>query len=141
VGTGFRRDALEKLAAAFQNRIFDPEALTEDYANGHVLVGMQASLCAFVPQPPREGFRCHARVLPKDLAHRSPATVAMGHRNRASGLEAIRVGRHGERDLMAVAGPQRPDRKSAEFGRWPDLLATASPLRYGRAFRPPRRIW
>lgn len=34
VGTGFRRDALEKLAAAFQNRIFDPEALTEDYANG-----------------------------------------------------------------------------------------------------------
>jgi adsorption protein B len=34
VGTGFRRDALERLAIASGNRIFDPEALTEDYANG-----------------------------------------------------------------------------------------------------------
>ena len=34
VGTGFRRDALEKLAVASRNQIFDPEALTEDYSNG-----------------------------------------------------------------------------------------------------------
>src|SRR5437879_11841426 len=34
VGTGFRRDALEKLALAHINRIFEPECLTEDYENG-----------------------------------------------------------------------------------------------------------
>ncbi|HVO98489.1 MAG TPA: glycosyl transferase family protein [Bryobacteraceae bacterium] len=34
VGTGYRRDALEKLARSAANRIFEPEALTEDYENG-----------------------------------------------------------------------------------------------------------
>ncbi len=34
VGTGYRRDALEKLARARNNQIFEPEALTEDYVNG-----------------------------------------------------------------------------------------------------------
>jgi bacteriophage N4 adsorption protein B len=34
VGTAFRREALEKLALESQDRIFDPESLTEDYANG-----------------------------------------------------------------------------------------------------------
>jgi adsorption protein B len=34
VGTGYRRDALEKLARARSNQIFEPEALTEDYVNG-----------------------------------------------------------------------------------------------------------
>ncbi|MBI5086686.1 MAG: glycosyl transferase family protein [Acidobacteria bacterium] len=34
VGTGFRRTALEKLAAHSANRIFDPLSLTEDYDNG-----------------------------------------------------------------------------------------------------------
>ena len=34
VGTGFRREALEKLAAAHSNRIFEPECLTEDYETG-----------------------------------------------------------------------------------------------------------
>jgi bacteriophage N4 adsorption protein B len=34
VGTGFTREALEKLAAAHSNRIFEPECLTEDYENG-----------------------------------------------------------------------------------------------------------
>ena len=34
VGTGFRRDALESLAAAEGNRIFEPVCLTEDYENG-----------------------------------------------------------------------------------------------------------
>lgn len=31
VGTGYRRDALERLARASSNRLFEPEALTEDY--------------------------------------------------------------------------------------------------------------
>lgn len=34
VGTGYRRDALERLANARNNQIFEPEALTEDYVNG-----------------------------------------------------------------------------------------------------------
>ena len=34
VGTGFKREALEKLAAAHSNRIFEPACLTEDYENG-----------------------------------------------------------------------------------------------------------
>ena len=34
VGTGYRREALEKLAQSASNRIFEPEALTEDYENG-----------------------------------------------------------------------------------------------------------
>lgn len=34
VGTGYRREALEKLARAASNRVFEPLALTEDYENG-----------------------------------------------------------------------------------------------------------
>jgi len=34
VGTGYRRDALEKLAEAESNRLFEPDSLTEDYLNG-----------------------------------------------------------------------------------------------------------
>jgi adsorption protein B len=34
VGTGYRREVLDKLACAASNRIFEPESLTEDYENG-----------------------------------------------------------------------------------------------------------
>ena len=34
VGTGYKREALEKLAAVDHNLIFDPACLTEDYENG-----------------------------------------------------------------------------------------------------------
>lgn len=34
VGTGFTREALERLAAAGHNCVFDPSCLTEDYENG-----------------------------------------------------------------------------------------------------------
>lgn len=34
VGTGFKREALERLAMAHSNRIFEPVCLTEDYENG-----------------------------------------------------------------------------------------------------------
>lgn len=37
VGTGFRRDALERLAARRGGRVFDPECLTEDYETGFAL--------------------------------------------------------------------------------------------------------
>ncbi len=34
VGTGYRRDALAKLAESEENRLFEPDSLTEDYMNG-----------------------------------------------------------------------------------------------------------
>ena len=34
VGTGYRRDALERLAESAANRVFETDALTEDYQNG-----------------------------------------------------------------------------------------------------------
>jgi adsorption protein B len=34
VGTGYRRDALARLAEAESNRLFEPDSLTEDYLNG-----------------------------------------------------------------------------------------------------------
>jgi len=37
VGTGYARWALEKLASAAENRIFEPGSLTEDYENGYRL--------------------------------------------------------------------------------------------------------
>jgi adsorption protein B len=48
VGTGYRRDALEKLAASSSNRLFEPEALTEDYENGLKMYRLGCSQ-AFVP--------------------------------------------------------------------------------------------
>jgi adsorption protein B len=51
VGTGYRREALEALAAASANRVFSPEALTEDYENGLRLFRLGASQ-AFVPIVP-----------------------------------------------------------------------------------------
>jgi adsorption protein B len=48
VGTGYRREALRRLADATSNRLFDPEALTEDYENGLRLFRLGCSQ-AFVP--------------------------------------------------------------------------------------------
>lgn len=48
VGTGYRRDALDKLARSAANRIFEPEALTEDYENGLRLFRLGCSQ-TFVP--------------------------------------------------------------------------------------------
>jgi adsorption protein B len=48
VGTGYRRDALARLARASANQLFDPEALTEDYENGLRMFRLGCSQ-AFVP--------------------------------------------------------------------------------------------
>ncbi len=53
VGTGYRRDVLERLAAESSNRVFEPSALTEDYENGLKIFRMGCSQ-AFVP-PMRSG--------------------------------------------------------------------------------------
>lgn len=57
VGTGYRREALERLARASANRVFEPEALTEDYENGLKIFRLGCSQ-AFVPislRHPRNG--------------------------------------------------------------------------------------
>ena len=48
VGTGFTREALEKLANSEHNLMFEPTCLTEDYENGLRLhrLGLQADVCA-----------------------------------------------------------------------------------------------
>jgi len=48
VGTAYRREALEKLAEARSNRVFEPKALTEDYENGLTLFRLGCSQ-AFIP--------------------------------------------------------------------------------------------
>jgi len=48
VGTGFRRDALDALAASEGNRIFEPVCLTEDYENG-LRLRLQGAEQMFVP--------------------------------------------------------------------------------------------
>lgn len=48
VGTGFRRESLEKLAARSGQRVFEPSALTEDYENGLNIFRLGCSQ-AFVP--------------------------------------------------------------------------------------------
>lgn len=54
VGTGFSRHALERLAAAHSNRIFEPACLTEDYENGWRVhrLGMKQK---FIPVQIRHG--------------------------------------------------------------------------------------
>ncbi len=48
VGTGYSRDAIDKLARSASNRIFEPDSLTEDYENGLRLHRLGAKQ-AFVP--------------------------------------------------------------------------------------------
>ncbi len=48
VGAGFRRDALDALAEADENRVFEPVCLTEDYENG-LRLHMRGARQLFVP--------------------------------------------------------------------------------------------
>lgn len=59
VGTGYRRETLEKLAQAAANRLFEPDALTEDYENGLRLFRLGCRQ-VFVPL-------CKTREGPRDL--------------------------------------------------------------------------
>jgi len=54
VGTGFGRDAMERLAAQRGGRVFDPECLTEDYETGFAL---HALGCRQIFVPIRRGAR------------------------------------------------------------------------------------
>ncbi len=80
VGTGYRRDALEKLARAAANRIFEPEALTEDYENGLRLFRLGCSQ-TFVPLVHR-GHGARGFMSPRASSFRKTGTPRCG-RGRA----------------------------------------------------------
>ena len=115
VGTGYRRDALEKLARASTNRIFEPEALTEDYVNGLRLfrLGCTQTFVPLVRGASSPDWWLRARCFRRTGSRAAPAH-ALGDRDRASGLAAIRMERKTRRDVLAVAGPQGIARKSAQ---------------------------
>ncbi len=54
MGTGYSREALERLALHSQNRIFEPSCLTEDYENGLRLHQLGARQC-FLPAQRGDG--------------------------------------------------------------------------------------
>ncbi len=67
VGTGFRRAALDRLAEAAANRVFEPEALTEDYENGLRMFRLGCAQ-AFVPlarSGPRRDFCATREFFPQ----------------------------------------------------------------------------
>lgn len=68
VGTGFRREALDRLAAADANRLFDPGSLTEDYDNGLRLF-REGARQIFLPVEKLAGAPLATReYFPRDLA-------------------------------------------------------------------------
>ena len=114
VGTGFTREALEKLATAEHNLIFEPGCLTEDYENGLRLHKLGCTQ-VFVPLS-REGGELVAtrEFFPRTAAFRDSPAHALDHRDRAAKLGAARLARHSGRGLLVLARPQRVARKSAQ---------------------------
>jgi adsorption protein B len=66
VGTAYRRDALERLAARRANRVFEPEALTEDYENGLMLFRLGCSQAFVPPVRVAEGFVATREYFPQN---------------------------------------------------------------------------
>ena len=108
MGTGYRRDALERLARASSNRLFEPEALTEDYENGLRLFRLGCSQ-AFVPISKSSSggrdFVATREFFPATLGRRAAAADALGHGHRAARLAAVRLVGETWGSLLAVAGP------------------------------------
>ena len=119
VGTGYRRDALERLARASSNRLFEPEALTEDYENGLRLFRLGCSQ-AFVPISKSSSggrdFVVTREFFPATLGRRAAAADALGHGHRAARLAAVWLVGETWGSLLAVAGSQGSDRESAQPG-------------------------
>ncbi len=65
VGTAYRREALERLAALRSNCVFEPDALTEDYENGLELfrLGCTQSFVPLVETP--DGFLATREYFPR----------------------------------------------------------------------------
>ena len=92
VGTGFEREALERLAATRQGVVFDPGCLTEDYENGFAL---HALGCRQIFVPLR-----HSRCRPAATREYFPRTLSQAVRQRSRWVAGIALQgwqRHGWR--------------------------------------------
>ncbi len=106
VGTGFSREALEGLARAHSNKIFEPACLTEDYENGWRIhhMGMRQK---FIPVQIRHGRAIATREY-------FPLTFRTAIRQRSRwvtgiGLQLLGVSfhaRHAQPALLVLAGSQ-----------------------------------
>jgi adsorption protein B len=98
VGTAYRREALEKLAETESNRVFQPDALTEDYENGLRLFRMGCSQVFIPPMLAEEYRRKRSQQGATSAATVYPATV------------------------YPASDPDNPERPAAEHRR--DFIAT-----------------
>ena len=144
VGTGYRRDALERLARASSNRLFEPEALTEDYENGLRLFRLGCSQ-AFVPiSKSSSGGRDF--VVTREFF---PATWGAALRQRTRWVTGIalqgwqRFGWSGKPrgSLLAVAGSQGLARESAQPGGQFRIRVRTGNGDVDCAYRRGRRVW
>jgi hypothetical protein len=101
VATGFTREALETLANAEHNLIFEPACLTEEYENGTFAPRMHASVRA--AGAVRGQHRRDTRVLSVHRAISRAAAPALDH-ERASMLGAERVAGKPCRRVLVLAG-------------------------------------
>ncbi len=114
VGTGFTRRALEKLATAEHNLIFEPACLTEDYENGLRLHKLGCKQM-FVPLIKLgSGHGGDARVFPPDHTVRNPAALPLDPRHRPAMLGAQRLARKLAGKVLVLARSQRAGGKSTQ---------------------------
>ncbi len=104
VGTGFSREAIEAIAAAHANRIFEPACLTEDYENGFRVhrLGFPAT---FHSVKEAGQFLCSdARILPAAIQSRCPTADPLDHRDCAAELGVSRIAGDARAALVVLAG-------------------------------------
>jgi len=106
VGTGFSRLALELLAEAHQNRIFEPACLTEDYENGWRIhrLGLRQK---FIPVR----FRRGRPVATREFFPRSFRTAIRQRTRWVTGIALQSWEFHGVRDSLAMSYWLWRDRK------------------------------
>ncbi len=151
VGTGYRREALQKLAESSSNRVFEPEALTEDYENGLKLFRLGCSQ-AFVPVVRGEGVaREEARGREKSdgggagrdfLTRESREFVPSGSRDLVSHKSRDFMSRESH-DFVVTREFFPKDWSSAlkQRTRWVMGIALQGWQRYGWAGRPGEMYW
>ena len=116
-GHRFSRRALDRLAAAHSNCIFEPKCLTEDYENGFRLHRLGCSQ-VFVPVTKFNGtFVAIARLLPAPFPGGGQTAHPLDHRHRAAILGIARMARNARTALLVLARSQRPGRLAAVAGR------------------------
>jgi adsorption protein B len=95
VGTGFARAALERLAAARQGRVFDPDCLTEDYENGFRLFELGCHQLFIPLRIGRPGGR--APVATREYFPRRPRSAVRQRSRWVAGITLQGWERHGWR--------------------------------------------